>query len=150
MGAGCYYTNDYYFNDKVERIRACWLEVSYLDKEEYLAYADHQEVFETYDEYLQYNTEYEDTLELLKEYIVSNTTYDKDLENKLYKLSFESTYNGDGIVIKQGIWCASQLEGLAAYNFERCYYALCNKLVKAGFKLRIATSSYTSGEYCGN
>jgi hypothetical protein len=139
MGAGCYYTNKYYDKDDQEQyIKAVWLEV---DPE---------------DEY-----DYQDSISNLfydLKSILNVKWEDKDcaIQTPLYDIAFESTYYGDGIIIKQEVFYDKsdylepneiKLKNIANYNFEKNYYSMINKLCKLGYKFRIATSSYTSGEY---
>jgi hypothetical protein len=139
MGAGCNYTNEYYDKDnKKQSIKAVWFEI---DPE---------------DEY-----DYEDSISNIfceLKNILNVKWEDKNvgLCTALYEISFESTYNNDGIVIKQKCiydeasdfgFEEQRLDNLAKANFEKNYYAMINKLCKFGYKFRIATSGYTSSEY---
>jgi hypothetical protein len=138
MGAGCYYTNKYYDKDNHEQyVKAVWLEVDPEDNSDY--------EFGLY-------TLFNDLKSLL------NVIYSDDNEilTSLYKIHFEPTYYGDGIIIKQTCLLNDadylepneiKLRNLANYNFEKNYYSMINKLCKLGYKFRIATSPYTSGEY---
>ena len=124
MGAGCWYTT----NGSHNRIKAFWVEIP-------------DEIME------------EDDLGF------SVQTYREDLETNLasefnyimYKLSTESTYNGDGIVIHCNV-NSDRLDDrtyrLANYNIEATYRKIAVKLRKMGYTLRTATSGYTSTEYC--
>ncbi len=141
MGAGCYYTNKYFDKDwKENSVRAVWLEIDNPDDNEF-AYQDARD----------------DLFESLKS--VLNVSYFESSEytitTPLYNISFEGTYNGDGLVIKQGVRFEgdyltieeNRYRNMAVAGFERNYYGMINKLVSLGYSFRIATSSCTSGEY---
>lgn len=141
MGAGCNYTNEYYDkNNKKQSIKAVWLEI---DPEDEYDYTDSiSNLF--YDLKSVLNVKWEDK--------------DQTIQTPLYNIFFESTYYGDGIIIKQEVFYdksdylepnEKRLQALANSNFEKNYYSMINKLCKMGYKFRIATSGYTSGEYSG-
>jgi hypothetical protein len=140
MGAGCYYTNKYYDKDNHEQyIKAVWLDIDPEDDSDY--------EFGSY-------TLFSD-LKLVLNVIYSDTK-DQEILTPMYRIWFESTYYGDGIIIKQNCLLNDadylepneiKLRNIANYNFEKNYYSMINKLCKLGYKFRIATSGYTSGEY---
>jgi hypothetical protein len=140
MGAGCYYTNKYYDKDNHEQyVKAVWLDI---DPEDEYDYSD------------QMSNLFHDLKSILN--VVYSDDKDYEIQTLLYKISFESTYYGDGIIIKQTCLLNDadylepneiKLRNLANYNFEKNYYSMINKLCKLGYKFRIATSNYTSGEY---
>lgn len=139
MGAGCFYTNKYQDKDNHEQyIKAVWLEI---DSEDEYIYKD------------QISNLFNDLKSILN---VKWKEKDQTIRTPLYNIFFESTYYGDGIIIKQE--CIynnldylepheTKLRNIANYNFEKNYYSMINKLCKLGYKFRIASSSYTSGEY---
>ena len=138
MGAGCYYTNEYYDkNNKKQSVKAVWLEIDPEDEYDY-----------------QYSV---DDLHIELQKILNHIYLDnQDIYTNLYRVWFESTYYGDGVIIKQETRYIDEhylepdekkLQALANCNFEKNYYSMINKLCKFGYKFRIATSGYTSGEY---
>lgn len=140
MGAGCYYTNRYYDKDNYEQyIKAVWLDIDPEDDSDY--------EFGSY-------TLFSDLKVILNVSCYNDS--DQTIETPMYKIWFESTYYGDGIIIKQELKFNNnynldpyeqKLKNIANYNFKKNYYSMINKLCKLGYKFRIATSGYTSGEY---
>lgn len=64
--------------------------------------------------------------------------------NGLFQVELESTYHGDGLVVRLEPLADSEMYHLALANHDRSYERIKKALLKAGFPLRIATSGYTS------
>ena len=138
MGAGCYHTHD---DNAIENQRAFWVEVGswYVNEE-----TDEIEV----DEFA-----WDDTIENLGQifdelgYIQTGKARDYRWINNMYEIVIESTYDGDGAVIKLNpLELEPGLYALALYNHDRSYDRIKRALLQRGYKLRIATSGYTSEE----
>ena len=139
MGAGCYYTHN---NFDGERKRAFWIELD-------LYFEDEETGEEVYDDNL-----WDDTVDNLK-YTFEDLGYEfvdtYKFENGLYTLELESGYMNEIVVKlepKGEERCYSdeqRIYNLAVANHDRCYDKLIRALKKEGYKLRMATSGYTSG-----
>lgn len=122
MGAGCRYTLP-----GNREIKAYWLEI---DPE-------------------QWSCELENLEDLLRElplYFRGNCG--RHYYGQHYELTFESTYNGDGILIYLGIDerdLNPQTYALTAYNLDRVYYRIIRHLNKY-LPLRRAAGSYCSAK----
>ena len=130
MGAGCYYTHDT-IGQYGNRKRAFWVEVPYYEDE-----ADNE---------FAYPETKESIIAVLDEIGYAGG------QNGLYKIDLESTYYGDGIVVKledkfEDSTCPSdiKLSNLAQANHEVHYDRIITALKESGLELRIATSGYTS------
>lgn len=119
MGAGCYYKHDYPFDDNL----AVWIEMDEVD---------------------QYSSLFDEIAEIIK-----NCGYNQNNDyfyNKLYRIELKSTYYGEGLIVC--FKCQSdQYINLAIKNFEYAENKVLKALAKNGYKLRFATSGYTSKEY---
>lgn len=127
MGAGCYYKHEYPFDDNL----AAWIKLDDLND------AD--------------SDQYSYTLQSIA-YIIVGLGYEFDGEefkNGLYKIELKSTYYGDGLIVyfKNRY---DKYTNLAIHNFVLSENKVLKALHKNGYKLRIATSGYTSKEYIPN
>jgi hypothetical protein len=130
MGAGCYCTN--YLKQK-----AAWIDFPNSDEEEFSREGMEDDIANVIKSIGYYHND------------------DLNFENGLFKLNFESTYYGDGLVIQltpryeeySGYYgVKNPLYFLAMANFNKAESKIWKTLQKAGYKLRIATSGYTSTE----
>jgi hypothetical protein len=137
MGAGCYYTHD---DNAIENQRAFWIDLQRW-------YEDEETGEMMVDEHI-----WEDTILNIEHTFLElgYQRYDsKELrwENNMFEILIESTYDGDGAVIKLNpLELEPGLYGLALYNHDRSYDRIKRALLKEGYTLRIATSGYTSEE----
>lgn len=127
MGAGCYYTHD-----TIPNAKSFWIEVE----------SEHEDDL--------FHEDYRDLKDYIKEELM-NLGYDKDLENGLYKIVFDSTYNGDSILVnlesrfEESYYHQDvKLHNLAVANHNRCYERIQKHLISCGLELRMASSGYTS------
>ena len=141
MGHGCYYTNN------ETKSRAFWIDLSYY-------YEDEETKEDTYDAFL-----WDDTISNLKYELESIGYTQKDeynFYNGLFNLVLESGYGGEVVFRLEplNINCYYsedvRIYNLALGNHSKCYNKLAKELVKVGYKLRIATSGYTSTDYLPN
>ena len=132
MGAGCRYTNN------TTKELAYWIDLDIEYDENDIVAGQFQ---------------YDDTIEDLSGIIEELGYHSVDSRNRifsngLFKLELESTYYADGLVIqlnpKMDEW--DKEYNLAISNLERGERKILRKLLKSGYKLRIATSGYTSTE----
>ena len=138
MGHGCYYTN------KETGSRAFWIDLDYseqIDEETGLDYAN----FAFGDTILNLGYELQDIgYEQMGEY---------EFCNGLYYLILESGYGGKVVIRLEPkgsdryYYDDIRIYNLAMANHERCYARIGRELLKIGYKLRIASSGYTSTEY---
>lgn len=124
MGAGCYYKHEYPFDGNL----AAWIELDELDQDQY------SWMFQSIS------------------YIITGLGYEfdgEDFKNGLYKIELKSTYYGDGLIVyfKNRY---DEYTNLAIHNFVLSENKVLKALHKNGYKLRIATSGYTSREYIPN
>ena len=119
MGAGCYYTHK-------DGTKAFWITFEYEDE------MDLEFFFEF--EMANIETVIEELGYLKKD--------DRTFVNGLFTLTIESLYYGDGIVFY--LEPNEDHYNLAVHNHTACYDKLKKALIEEGFKLRIATSGYTS------
>lgn len=121
MGAGCYYKHEYPFDGNL----AVWIEVEELDQDQYSFFWSN----------------------IAK--IIKSCGYNQNNDyfyNKLYRIELKSTYYADGLIVC--FKCQSdQYINLAIKNFEFAENKVLKALAKNGYKLRFATSGYTSKEY---
>ena len=125
MGAGCYYTN------KETGTKAFWIDFPFFDDKQ-----DYQSYFETLLQDLQH-------LFLDLDYI----QYDEySFFNGLFNLNLETTYYGDGLVIRLEPHTEENINiyNLAMANHSRSYERIKRALMKQDYTLRIASSGYTS------
>ena len=130
MGAGCYYTN------RETQTKAVWVSIP--------EWAEQGNEAEYYERYNEHHSELVDQLQGLGyDQVDANIC-----QNGLFEIHLESTYHGDGIVIRmEPITYNGELDmqvyNLAMANHQKCYDKIIREL-KSIFELRIATSGYTS------
>jgi hypothetical protein len=142
MGAGCYYTH------KETGTKACWIVLPVYDAENGDG-LDEQEWNETEWDFI--TEDLDGMMDTLGYYKQDRLTY----RNGLVEVTFESTYYGDGIVvliepIYVGNYYDCKLYNLAITNHTRIENRILKAIHKCGYKLRYATSGYTSAEYTPN
>ena len=124
MGAGCYYKHEYPFDDNL----AAWIELDNLSDVD----SD------------QYSFIYQSITGII---VGLGYEFDgEEFKNGLYKIELKSTYYGDGLIVyfKNR---RDEYINLAIGNFDSSENKILKALHKNGYKLRIATSGYTSKEY---
>jgi hypothetical protein len=121
VGAGCYYTH------KETKTKAFWVELDFAEEEE--------DTFFLWDWYME---EIGSCLELTG--YSKRSTY--NYFNGLFEVCLESTYEGDGLVVR--LEPCEEYYNLAMANHDRSYDKIKNVILSQGFELRIATSGYTS------
>ena len=122
MGAGCYYTH------KCNRNVACWVTLEDNTEDNYV---------------------YEDIKNILLLELGYRENNRRNYSNGLFEVILDSTYDGRGIIIYLEP-IAEEHENnyrLALANHERSEKRILKSLIKAGYKVRFATSGYTSAEY---
>lgn len=128
MGAGCYHLN-------YKKNKAAWIDF---------------EISEVFDS----NYIIEDIGNIIKS-IGYYQNDDLEFSNSLFKLKFEYTCYGDGLIIQLvpryselDYWTGNKnpLYCLAMANYDKAELKIWKALQKAGYKLNIATSGYTSME----
>lgn len=133
MGAGCYYTHN------CNKERAAWIDLN-LSEDEFEAHNDFDFIMEDLEQILSDN-----------EWEKKSSRSNREYHNGLYELFLESTYYGDGLVIRiepkdDNPWYNKYTFGLAIANHHRSENKILRAIAKAGYKLKIATSGYTSTE----
>lgn len=132
MGAGCYYTHS------ETKTRAAWIDLQPSQ--------DANEDFE--------GNDYFDYVREDLENLLTGNGYEKaysekcDFYNGLFDIFLESTYYGDGIVIRieprHDEWNHGKRYSLALANHHRTERKILKLIFESGYKLRIATSGYTA------
>ena len=133
MGAGCYYTHN-----TIPNAKAFWIEVS----------SEHEDEL--------FHEDYADEKNYIKDCLRELGYCDKhskNLENGLYEIVFDSTYYGESIIVmleskfeRREYVDETRLHNLAVANHKKSYRKIQKHLMKMGFKLRMASSGYTSYE----
>ena len=131
MGAGCYYTHN-----TIPNAKAFWVNVE-SEHEDNLFHEDYQD-------------EKDNIKDCLRElgYCDKHST---NLENGLYEIVFDSSYYGESIIVMleskhEGSYYPDviRLHNLAVANHNKSYLKIQKHLIGKGFKLRMASSGYTS------
>jgi hypothetical protein len=132
MGSGCYYTHT------CNKERAAWIDLP-----------PSQDANEDFEE-----NDYPDYVREDLENLLTGNGYEKaysepcDFYNGLFDIFLESTYYGDGIVIRieprHDEWSHKGRYQLALANHHRTERKILKLISKSGYKLRIATSGYTA------
>jgi hypothetical protein len=128
MGAGCYYHHNQ------TKTKAAWIELN-LSEDEFESSNDLDFIMEDLEQILSDNG-------WEKKSSRSNCEY----HNGLYELFLESTYYGEGLVIRIEPKDDKYTFGLAMANHSKSENKILRAIAKSGYKLRIATSGYTSTE----
>lgn len=125
MGAGCYYTN------KETGTKSFWIDLdSFMNEDE-----NFNDFWSGY---------FKTILNELGYIEIDNNKF----INGLYTLYLEFTYYGNGLIFRlEPHEDDTKIYNLAMANFDKNYHHLARVLIKDNFKLRIASSSYTSMEY---
>jgi len=132
MGAGCYYTNT------EKGTKAFWVNVE--------QYYEDEEGNEVFDEtaFESVKDQIEDSLMKIG-YEVCSVGNETFISNGLFEIFLESTYNGDGIVVRlEPVDFESPLYNLSMANHDRSYQRIIKHFKEEGYSMSIATSGYTS------
>lgn len=159
MGAGCGYTSD------IDKEFTFWVEPYEPQEEDYMEYTrtyiedfpEDPEGCLSFNDWAEHEKDHlmdwfwENLEEAFKDKRLRSYYYDskyKTLENGLYTIKLEPTYYGDGLVFNFDFKDDSQqnLVNLAEANYNKAWNKMVKVLKDHGFRLRIATSGYTSGE----
>lgn len=125
MGAGCYHTHS------CNKERAAWIDLNLSDDE------------------AEATNDFDFIIEELEQILADNgweRLSNRKYHNGLYELFLESTYYGDGLVIRiepKNDW-DTKYWNLAMANHHRSENKILRAISKAGYKLRISTGGYTS------
>lgn len=126
MGAGCYYRN------KETGTKAFWIDL----------YDDDENGHER-------ELTFHDTIQDIGNILEGQSTFeqieDDHYISSLYELRLESTYYGHGLVFRMEPH--EDYYNLAMANHAKNYKFIAKLIHAAGYRLRIATSGWTSGEY---
>jgi len=138
MGHGCYYTN------KITRTKAFWIDINPY-------YEDEETGEEIFDEHAWSDEVGNIKYELEKIGYTQDSTY--EFHNGLFNLILESGH-GNEIIIRlepkgeeQYYTEDIRIHNLALANHSRSYSKIGKHLLSQGYKLRIASSGYTSTNY---
>lgn len=142
MGAGCYYTHS------ETRTRAFWVD---LNTEWDDSLSDEENIME-------HEVSCSDMNSIIQDVITElgySTVYTNNPANGLFEIITESTYCGDGIVVKIEPVVQLYDDGgkyrpaytLAMHKHQREMERIARAFIKAGCVLRIASSGYTSTAY---
>lgn len=142
MGQGCYFTHGYPFNQS----KAAWVDIWAMNKEE-----EDERNGEPYDSD-DLDTIYDNVGRIIESLGYLNVYKyngykgeDTGLTNNLFKIDLEWAPYNSGLIIKFSPNTEKYLN-LAIHNFPKAELKVLRKLQKEGYKLRIATSGYTSTE----
>lgn len=129
MGAGCWYHHN------CNKERAAWIDL----------YPNGKETDSDEDDQDDYNFIFSDVANILIELGYNNQTKVNVFCNGLFEVHLESTYYGDGLIIRiEPFIDYDQRYNLAMANHHRAEKRILRTLCKEGYKLRIATSGYTA------
>lgn len=130
MGAGCYYHHNQ------TKTKAAWIDLNLSEEPE-----EPDEAHNDFDFIM------EDLEQILSDngWEKKSSKSDREYHNGLYELFLESTYYGDGLVIRiepkdDNPWYNKYTFGLAMANHHKSENKILRAIAKAGYKLSIATS----------